>query len=532
MSQTALKSPFEPVVAVPETPVQDPVIESVKKIRKFQEMIQRAVAAGDMEALQRFTQEMNAEVARAGTLSPPAKPPLAIVPDVRPDQAALLKPAGVNPAEGAQPPRASSGMYDSSRCSVDLDQLVYDGDRDVLASVLLDPVVLDAIERDTARRKASQGPSVRSDLLKRCLHLTPRLAPRLHALLQDCGKVLGLKAAAELYIEDSPHRNAWVFSPDGVDKLYIVMTSGLVESLEEDELRFILGHEIGHHLFDHRRVPVLQLLEHQGGAISPIKRMKLFAWKRNAEISCDRIGLLCARSHEASLRALFKLSSGIHKRLDGFDIGEYAQQFLELQKEVEGGVADPNDWYSTHPFNPVRIQAMQYFHRSTTYRDLSGDLNSPGDISEPDLEKRIHSLLKVMEPVALQEEGASAEVFREFLLWAGLDLASLDGVLSQEEIGVLASLVPTPPPLEQIQAFIRTPHADRWKKVMEVGNAACVHASMLARMNLLRDLCVLAASDRKVDDAELEILIVHARAMGVGDEHIHRVLEDLKRPLD
>jgi hypothetical protein len=137
-----------------------------------------------------------------------------------------------------------------------------------------------------------------------------------------------------------------------------------------------------------------------------------------------------------------------------------------------------------------------------------------------------------MEPVALQEEGTSVDVFRQFLLWAGLDIASMDGVLSQEEIGVLASLVPVPPPIEEVQAFIQKPHEERWTKVMEVGNAAVTHASMLARMNLLRDLCVLAASDHKVDDSELEILLVHARAMGVGDEHIHRVLEDLKRPLD
>jgi hypothetical protein len=96
----------------------------------------------------------------------------------------------------------------------------------------------------------------------------------------------------------------------------------------------------------------------------------------------------------------------------------------------------------------------------------------------------------------------------------------------------MATLVPAPPSFEAVNQYLGLPHEERWKKVMEVGNLAVVHASILDRMNLIRDLCVLAASDHKVDERELQVLLVHARAMEVGEQHVYTVLEGLKKPLD
>jgi hypothetical protein len=35
-----------------------------------------------------------------------------------------------------------------------------------------------------------------------------------------------------------------------------------------------------------------------------------------------------------------------------------------------------------------------------------------------------------------------------------------------------------------------------------------------------------------VDVRELQVLLVHARAMEVGEQHVYTVLEGLKKPLD
>ena len=90
----------------------------------------------------------------------------------------------------------------------------------------------------------------------------------------------------------------------------VMLSSSLLEGFEPDGLQFVIGHELGHHLFDHRRIPVGALL---GGEvqIGAALALRLFAWQRYAEISSDRAGLACAGRLEPAAHALFKLSSGL-----------------------------------------------------------------------------------------------------------------------------------------------------------------------------------------------------------------------------
>src|SRR5262249_40892540 len=72
--------------------------------------------------------------------------------------------------------------------------------------------------------------------------------PQLHSLLLDGSSILDLPQVPELFITQDPIPNAMTL---GSDKPFIVITTGLVDLLDEEELRFTIGHELGHALSGH-----------------------------------------------------------------------------------------------------------------------------------------------------------------------------------------------------------------------------------------------------------------------------------------
>ena len=68
------------------------------------------------------------------------------------------------------------------------------------------------------------------------------------ALLDDCVDVLDAPAKPELYVIQSPEANAYTL---GMDKPFIVITSGLYDLMTHEEMRFVVGHELGHALSGH-----------------------------------------------------------------------------------------------------------------------------------------------------------------------------------------------------------------------------------------------------------------------------------------
>ena len=91
--------------------------------------------------------------------------------------------------------------------------------------------------------------SVRLLLLGSAVRADERNFARLHRLLADVGAVLDAEDLPELYVRASPMFNAYTI---GMNTPIIVVDSGLVDLLDDDEeMRFLLGHELGHALSGH-----------------------------------------------------------------------------------------------------------------------------------------------------------------------------------------------------------------------------------------------------------------------------------------
>ncbi|MCC6337192.1 MAG: M48 family metallopeptidase [Myxococcales bacterium] len=177
-------------------------------------------------------------------------------------------------------------------------------DADLEAKLLAEAEVRRAVE------KLEQEPDLgaRRQLLATAVRVTPAMSPRLDALVSNCREKLGIETAVEMYVYPDAAFNAGCVRPEQ-GRVFVLLSSALLEAFDDEELRFVVGHELGHHIFEHHRLPVW-LLAGEDGAPGPLA-MTLFAWSRFAEVSADRAGLVCAGGLEPVARSLFKLASGL-----------------------------------------------------------------------------------------------------------------------------------------------------------------------------------------------------------------------------
>ena len=123
------------------------------------------------------------------------------------------------------------------------------------------------------------------------IRLSPTQLPKLYNHLPPICNKLGI-AEPEFYLKMDPMPNAWTF---GDTKIYITITSGLVELLDDEELDSVIAHECGHILCRHVLYHTLaqyilggaDYLGILGSLALPIKYAILY-WYRKSELSCDR----------------------------------------------------------------------------------------------------------------------------------------------------------------------------------------------------------------------------------------------------
>lgn len=140
------------------------------------------------------------------------------------------------------------------------------------------------------------------------------------------------------------------------------LASAALESLDDGELCSVISHELGHVIFDHHAMRPL-LMYQEDERLAPIDAMRLFAWMRYAELTADRVGLLCCDDFDTAISAEFKTASGLSDPKFLGNIRDATKQYTSLSADLE---SSEEDWFSTHPYSPLRIRALDLFQQSKT----------------------------------------------------------------------------------------------------------------------------------------------------------------------
>jgi Zn-dependent protease with chaperone function/uncharacterized tellurite resistance protein B-like protein len=392
---------------------------------------------------------------------------------------------------------------------VDPKKLRSHGDADIAAKLLAERLVIKVNER-LAEEMEKTPHGVRRHLLATSIRLTERMMPRVHHIVGECRERLDIEIPLELYVYASTSFNAMCIKPEQ-GRLFIMVSSGLIEAFAPREQRFVIGHELGHHLFGHHDIPIGYILRGEEPP-PPDLALRLFAWSRYAEISADRAGAYCADDPDAVARALFRLASGLTIPLDEVRIDDFAEQVDDLQVEQEepGAKAPQADWFSTHPFSPLRLKAVRHFFDSELFRD--------GGIPVSTLEARVQTLMALMEPSYLDEKTDDAEAARRLLFAGAIAVAAASDGISEEEIAAFEKFFGERSFTEKLDVEAIEASLDR--RVA----AALEQVSHPRRIQVLRDLCVIARADGRVDEAERVLLEDLAGRLEVPAEIINETL--------
>ncbi|KPJ75375.1 MAG: hypothetical protein AMS19_14005 [Gemmatimonas sp. SG8_23] len=210
-----------------------------------------------------------------------------------------------------------------------------------------------------------------------------------YRVYKECLRTLDAPEEYPLFMSQTPMVNAGAY---GMDKPFIILNSGTVRLLEEDELAYVISHEIGHIVSDHvlyKTMTVLLInLANMGfpivGLAARAVLVALLEWSRKSELSCDRAGLLGVQDPEVVMRTMLKMAGG------GTEPGETNLQEFIIQAEEyrEGGdVADQvfkvlNLLGRTHPFYVLRVAELRDWIEGGDYdRIVRGEYARRG---EPD----------------------------------------------------------------------------------------------------------------------------------------------------
>jgi Zn-dependent protease with chaperone function len=217
------------------------------------------------------------------------------------------------------------------------------------------------------------------------LRLSEKQVGSVYEIHREVARVLDVEPPP-LYLQHDVRLNAYTA---GVEDPFIVLTSGLIDGLTDDEIAHVIGHEMGHMLSGHvlygmvaRSLgTILMVLGSMGPPIlGPLLELSILSalmyWQRCAELTADRAGLLAVQDPEIALRVEMKLSAGTGRFVKELNL----EAFMEQAREFEEREGDKTDsmWRSmlefdrSHPWPVKRARELDRWVRSGDYEKVLG----------------------------------------------------------------------------------------------------------------------------------------------------------------
>lgn len=207
------------------------------------------------------------------------------------------------------------------------------------------------------------------------IRLSEKQLPEIYRHLPPICEKMGIPEP-EFYLQMDPNPNAWTF---GDTRIYITVTSSLVEMMSDKELDAIIAHECGHILCRHVLYHMVARWLSSGlanlgilGTLATPIQYALCYWSRKSELSADRAACIIS-SPETVASTMARLSGGPKSLTSRIDLQEWAKQADKYDEIQNDGL-----WNKTlqlaviagldHPFSAVRVREILKWGESEQYR--------------------------------------------------------------------------------------------------------------------------------------------------------------------
>ena len=176
---------------------------------------------------------------------------------------------------------------------------------------------------------------IRLAFLANSVRISDRQFPRVKLLYEDVLQTLDAPDDYPLFVSQTPIVNAGAY---GMDEPFIILNSGTVKLLDDEQLSYVMGHELGHIMSDHvlYRTMTVLLIQLAGmgfpivGLAARAILVALLEWSRKSELSSDRAGLLTVQNPQGVMNTMLKMAGG------GDDDGDESRRVHHPGRGVPG----------------------------------------------------------------------------------------------------------------------------------------------------------------------------------------------------
>ncbi|MHB2148293.1 M48 family metalloprotease [Calditrichota bacterium LG25] len=360
---------------------------------------------------------------------------------------------------------------------------------------------------------------LRSIVEGRAFRLTEKLFPHLFRICRQVLETLEFNEPVQFFVINDPETNASAILKEGKMKEHLViLNSALIEKFDDKELKFIIGHEIGHIIFETVRLDKFFRALYPEIKNIPYQLVnQYFYWKKLSELSADRVGFISSPDLESAISTFFKLSAGIQLNKHDFNFAEYLK---EVDRTLEQYIERNFVVHQSHPINLLRVKALSLFSKS---RLLDGNLEE-----DKELVKKMDEILDYMQ---LYPDSELDYYRTQFIIVAGVLFSGIDSKISPEEIETIK---------ENLSMFYLFPGKafDRYfHELMEHQNPVELLADITQKLvsidpseryPMLQFLVHVMIADRVVKTEEIAFLLdFSSKVLGFSEIETSRLIMDM-----
>ena len=260
----------------------------------------------------------------------------------------------------------------------------------------------------------------RSNMEGHSLKVEKTLLPDFYQLCHEVKQKLGFDEPVDFYITGDSTVNAFSVAAENDGEPHIVnINSALFNLMTNDELKFVVAHELGHLINKDTALARLIGFVFPPEANVPMTlQYKIRLHRQLAELVADRYGYMAVENIDVCVTAFFKMASGLDLTRMNVSIDALLE---DNRRRLEYFLNDRGMSRDSHPVNPIRVQALNIFANATSKEHLDSGMD-----------ELICILLKV-------GDSEQDEYTARFIATAGLIVANSDGEISKDEIDRIIS---------------------------------------------------------------------------------------------
>ena len=347
----------------------------------------------------------------------------------------------------------------------------------------------------------------RSRMEGHCMKVDKDILPDFYALCQDVKTRLIFKDAVDFYVTGDSTLNAFSIAAEEEGQPHIVnINSAMFDLMSEEELRFVIGHELGHIINkDSALKRLIYFVFPPDNTNPPITlQYKIRLHDQLAELVADRYGFLANGNLNACVTAFYKLSSGLDLAKMSVSIDALlADNRKRLDYFMKGKGLSRYD----HPVNPIRVQAINLFATAKGEKEL-----------EDGMDELINILLKV-------GNGPLDEDLSVFIASAGLIVANIDDRVTEKEIEHiiqnLANLQIFP------KRFLDAVAQSDVSKLFDQSVKNILSQNPGMRDGLLAYMMGLVMSDKEISENEIGLIYGFGDSIGFSQKEISQKFAEM-----